>query len=63
MDRTVRTWDLPSAQLIDWFLIDKPVSSLCFSPKDDFLVTSHIDSPGIFLWSVLSYAVLLVSAH
>ncbi|KAK3592873.1 hypothetical protein CHS0354_004097 [Potamilus streckersoni] len=51
MDSTVRTWDLPTGSLIDCFLVDAAVTSLSLSPTGDFLVTTHIDDVGVYLWS------------
>ena len=41
-------------RLIDCFLVDRPVTSLDFSPTNDFLVTSHVDDVGVYLWSNLT---------
>jgi len=46
----IRVWDLPSGRCIDWFKTQSPVTSLDFSPRSDFLATSHVDSNGIYLW-------------
>ncbi|KAL5017247.1 hypothetical protein ScPMuIL_006836 [Solemya velum] len=51
MDSTVRTWDMPTARLIDCFLLDFAVTSLSMSPTSDFLVTTHVDDLGVYLWS------------
>lgn len=51
MDCTVRTWDLPTAKLIDCFLVDVAATSLSLSPTNDFLATTHVDDLGIYLWS------------
>ncbi|XP_074612173.1 WD repeat-containing protein 36-like [Acropora palmata] len=51
MDSSVRTWDLPAARLIDCFLVESPVTSLAMSPVADFLVTTHVDDLGVYLWS------------
>lgn len=50
MDCTIRTWDLPSGRLIDYFLVESPATSISFSPTGDFLATSHVDDLGIYLW-------------
>lgn len=71
MDGSVRVFDLPSGlccvlfrscvdpvrtgRLIDWFAFDKAVTSLSFSPKSDFLATTHVNNLGIFLWVNRSY--------
>jgi len=51
MDSSLRTWDLPAARLIDCFLVESPVTSLAMSPVADFLVTTHVDDLGVYLWS------------
>ncbi|KAK2156514.1 hypothetical protein LSH36_211g01051 [Paralvinella palmiformis] len=51
MDASVRTWDLPTGRLIDCFLVDGAVTSLTLSPTSDFLVTTHVDDLGVYLWS------------
>jgi len=52
MDGSVRVFDLPSAMLVDWFTFSKPPTSVSFSPKSDFLATTHVGSLGIYLWYV-----------
>eukprot|EP00795_Rhopilema_esculentum_P000788 gene788-10517_t len=51
MDTSIRLWDLPSARLLDCFLVDSPVTSFSFSPTGDFLATCHLDDIGVYLWS------------
>jgi U3 small nucleolar RNA-associated protein 21 len=46
----IRVWDIPSGRCIDWFKTQSPVTSLDFSPRSDFLATSHVDSNAIYLW-------------
>lgn len=50
MDCSIRTWDVPSAQLVDQFQMDNACISLNMSPTGDALATAHVDSLGIFLW-------------
>jgi len=38
-------------RLIDCFLVDSAITSLTLSPTSDFLVTSHQDDVGVYLWS------------
>ena len=33
--------------------MESPVTSLCFSPAGDFLITAHADMIGLCLWSVV----------
>jgi len=51
LDCTVRTWDLVSGQLIDWFRVPSAVTSLAFSPSGEFLATTHLSDLGIYLWA------------
>lgn len=51
LDRSIRIWDLPTGRCVDWLAFSSPPSSLSFSPSGEYLVTSHADSPAIFLWA------------
>ncbi|XP_058788671.1 WD repeat-containing protein 36 [Phymastichus coffea] len=51
MDRTIRIWDIPSAQLIDIFQVPDACISLSFSPTGEFLASTHVCNLGIHLWS------------
>ncbi|CAK9820677.1 WD repeat-containing protein 36 [Anthophora plagiata] len=51
MDCTIRTWDIPSANLIDIFQVPEACISLHFSPTAEFLATTHVCNLGIYLWS------------
>ncbi|XP_059053649.1 WD repeat-containing protein 36 [Achroia grisella] len=51
MDCTVCTWDIPSAQLVDIFSVERPCTSLSISPTGDFLATTHVGELGVFLWA------------
>ncbi|KAG2180209.1 hypothetical protein INT43_003998 [Umbelopsis isabellina] len=51
LDATVRTWDLPTGNLVDIFKVDDVATSVTFSPTGDFLATTHVDNVGIFLWA------------
>jgi U3 small nucleolar RNA-associated protein 21 len=52
MDSTVRVWDVVAGRLLDWFRVPAPVTSLAFSPNAQFLVTTHVDSLGLYTWCV-----------
>ncbi|ESO94510.1 hypothetical protein LOTGIDRAFT_215492 [Lottia gigantea] len=54
MDASLRTWDLPTGKLVDCFLLDSAVTSVSLSPTGDFLVTTHVDNLGVYLWSNLT---------
>ncbi|KAJ2687947.1 rRNA-processing protein utp21 [Coemansia spiralis] len=51
LDSTIRTWDLPTGHMVDWFKVESVPVSVAFSPAGDFLATAHMDSVGIFLWA------------
>ncbi|KAJ3549357.1 hypothetical protein NMY22_g922 [Coprinellus aureogranulatus] len=51
LDSIIRTFDIPTGRLIDAFKTSSVATSLSFSPTNDFLATSHIDSLGVFLWA------------
>ncbi|ORX84248.1 WD40 repeat-like protein [Anaeromyces robustus] len=50
-DCTIRTWDIPTGNLIDILELTSPVTSISFSPTGDFLASTQGDSVGISLWS------------
>ncbi|KAK4047228.1 rRNA-processing protein utp21 [Microbotryomycetes sp. JL201] len=50
-DSIIRTFDIPTGQLIDAFRVPSVATSLSFSPTADFLATSHVDSLGVHLWA------------
>lgn len=49
-DSIIRTFDVPTGQLVDAFRTSSIATSLSFSPTADFLATSHVDSVGVYLW-------------
>ncbi|KAL7306527.1 hypothetical protein TKK_0001221 [Trichogramma kaykai] len=51
IDRTIRVWDIPSAQVIDIFQVPEACISLTFSPTGEFLATAHTCNLGIMLWT------------
>ncbi|KAJ3972683.1 Utp21 specific WD40 associated putative domain-containing protein, partial [Lentinula raphanica] len=51
LDSIIRTFDIPTGRLIDAFRTSSVATSLSFSPTNDFLATSHVDSVGIYLWA------------
>ncbi|XP_063909551.1 WD repeat-containing protein 36 [Zophobas morio] len=51
MDCTIRTWDIPSCQLVDQFATEVACVSLNMSPTGEALATAHVDYLGIFLWT------------
>lgn len=50
MDCSIRTWDIPSAQLVDQFKTETACISLSVSPTAEALATAHVDYLGLFLW-------------
>jgi U3 small nucleolar RNA-associated protein 21 len=51
LDSIVRTYDVPTGQLVDAFRTTSISTSLTFSPTGDFLATAQVDSVGVFLWA------------
>lgn len=51
LDSTIKVWDIPSGTLVDHILFPNPVTSLTFSPTEDFLATSHVGDLGVYLWT------------
>ncbi|KAG8197503.1 hypothetical protein JTE90_007241 [Oedothorax gibbosus] len=51
MDSSVKTWDLPSGRLIDWFIVSPICISIALSPSGEYLATAHAGSLGIYLWA------------
>ncbi|KAI0691037.1 Utp21-domain-containing protein [Cytidiella melzeri] len=51
LDSIIRTFDIPTGQLIDAFRTSSVATSVSFSPTNDFLATSHVDSVGVYLWA------------
>lgn len=50
-DSVIRTFDVPTGQLVDAFRTPSTATSLSFSPTGDFLATCHVDSVGVYLWA------------
>lgn len=51
MDCTVRVWDIPTGQCLDWARFDLAVTSLDMSPDGTYLATTHVNTRGVFLWA------------
>jgi U3 small nucleolar RNA-associated protein 21 len=51
VDGSIKTWDLPSAYLIDSLVTPHLPTSIAFSPLGDFLVSTHVGQLGLFVWS------------
>ncbi|POY75072.1 hypothetical protein BMF94_1701 [Rhodotorula taiwanensis] len=50
-DSIIRTFDVPTGQLVDAFRTRAVATSLTFSPTGDFLASTHVDSVGVYLWA------------
>lgn len=50
MDCSIRTWDIPTGQLIDQFRTAAACISINMSPTGECIATAHVDYLGIFLW-------------
>ena len=51
VDKTMKIWDIPSGNLIDYLIFSSPITSLSMSPTSDFLATTHKNDLGVYLWS------------
>ena len=51
MDHSIRTWDIPTGSCIDYFLVPSPATSITLSPIDDYLVSTHVDEIGLYVWA------------
>lgn len=54
-DSSVKVWDIPTARCIDWMKFEKPVRCLAVSPTNEYLITSHSDDVGLYMWSNKSH--------
>lgn len=54
-DRTIRVWDVPTNNCVDWLGFQTAPTSITVSPTGEFLATTHADRLGIFLWSDRTY--------
>ncbi|TKA31986.1 hypothetical protein B0A50_01231 [Salinomyces thailandicus] len=51
MGSVILLWDLPTGHLVDAFQLPTRVTSLAFSPTDEFLATGMEGSVGVDVWS------------
>ncbi|CAL8073037.1 unnamed protein product [Orchesella dallaii] len=49
-DCLVRTWDLPTGNMIDVFRLESIVTYMDYSPQGEYLATALSDNIGILLW-------------
>lgn len=50
-DSVLRIYDLPTGHLIDGIRTPSIITSLAWSGRGEFLVTGHVDSVGVALWT------------
>ncbi|GBN41362.1 WD repeat-containing protein 36 [Araneus ventricosus] len=50
---SIKTWDISSGKLVDWFTVTPLCVSLTVSPSDEYLATVHVGCHGIFCPNVL----------
>lgn len=55
MDCTIKTWNIPSGQLIDHFKMQSACTSLNMSPTGELLATAHVDYLGKYKIQVLNH--------
>lgn len=55
LDRTIRVWDVPTNNCVDWMGFQTAPTSITVSPTGEFLATTHADRLGISLWSDRTY--------
>jgi len=55
LDRTIRVWDVPTNQCIDWMGFRTAPTSLTVSPTGEFIATTHAGNLGISMWSDRSF--------
>lgn len=51
LDGYIRTFDIPTSRMVDYFKTNQVATSVTFSPIGDFLATTHVASKGIYLWA------------
>ncbi|CDH10921.1 probable U3 small nucleolar RNA-associated protein 21 [Zygosaccharomyces bailii ISA1307] len=51
LDGTIRTWDLPTGGCVDGIRVESVATDLKFSPKGDFVATTHVAGNGICIWT------------
>jgi U3 small nucleolar RNA-associated protein 21 len=50
-DSIVRVWDLPTGHLIDAMKLDKPCTTIAFSPTGEYLATTQEGDVGVHIWT------------
>eukprot|EP01100_Stratorugosa_tubuloviscum_P008706 TRINITY_DN361_c1_g1_i1.p1 TRINITY_DN361_c1_g1~~TRINITY_DN361_c1_g1_i1.p1 ORF type:complete len:1082 (+),score=400.70 TRINITY_DN361_c1_g1_i1:171-3416(+) len=49
-DAVIRTYDIAAGFFVSIFKTDEPVTSMSFSPSSEFLLTTHKNRKGLYLW-------------
>ncbi|GBN29574.1 hypothetical protein AVEN_119815-1 [Araneus ventricosus] len=52
-DSSIKTWDISSGKLVDWFTVTPLCVSLTMSPSGEYLATVNAGRPGICCPNVL----------
>ena len=55
LDSTIRVWDVPTGQCVDWLAFESAPTSIAVSPTGEFIATSHVGQVGISLWADKSF--------
>jgi len=55
MDKTLRVWDVPTGQCVDWLEFAKAPTSVSCSATSEFLATTHADELGVSVWADKSF--------
>jgi U3 small nucleolar RNA-associated protein 21 len=55
LDSTIRVWDVPTNNCIDWLGFKSPPTSITISPTGEYLATTHAGKLGICVWSDKSF--------
>lgn len=50
MDSAIRTFDIACSRLIDLMRVPSLPTSIAFSPRGEYLATTHVGQLGIYLW-------------
>lgn len=58
----IRTWDIPTSTMVDWFQCVSPLTSLSLNQKSDVLATTHENEVGISLWYILVFFIFILFA-
>lgn len=51
LDGSLRLVDIPTARLVAWHSVSRPVTSLAWSPRGEFLATTHAGCVAVCVWA------------